>query len=681
MTLGGLALVMGRLVDDPIVDIENTFRHLAMGKSPRQAALDSAMEIAMPVLVATITTVAVFFPVVFLFGMGKYLFTPLALSVAFAMFASYLLSRTLSPAYCAYFLKAEVHDGKRFWLFRVCDAGFEWVKTGYTALLRQAMKPRWPVVLGSLVLLAASFALYPLLGRELFPVTDAGQIVINVRAPSGTRIENTESLTKSIEAVIKAEIPDADRQMIVTDIGVLYDWPAGYTANSGPMDATMLVQLTDAEQRRTSSQEYANRLRTTLNEKFPGVQFSFNTGGMIAAALNFGLPAPINIQVEGRDMKEQFRIAGQIKSMIARDVPGAVDVRIQETIDYPTIELEPDRVKMAYSGLSQEDTVKNLMSVLNSSTTFDPAFWLDYKSGNHYFVGVTYEEQNIKDFNTLKNVPLTGKQSQGVVQLQNVVGEPKLTTSAVEVSHLALTRVVNIYANVQGRDVGAVAADIERVLSEWGRREEAGGNVASWSVRDPANPEKALPGYAVQMRGEVSNMAQSFQSLGFGLILAVVLIYLIMVAQFRSFLDPFIILFAVPLGLIGVLLILFLTGTTLNVQSFMGVIFMVGIAVSNSILLVEFANRLRREQGLEVYEAAVQAGSVRLRPILMTSLAAIVGLIPLALHEGEATMPLARAVIGGLSVSTALTIFVVPCLYVMFKGRSARPATTDGGSR
>ncbi len=669
MTLGGLALVMGRLVDDPIVDIENTFRHLDMGKTPRQAALDSAMEIAMPVLVATVTTVVVFFPVVFLFGMGKYLFTPLAISVAFAMFASYLLSRTLSPAYCAYFLKPHTPGEKRFWLVRLCDAGFELVQNAYTNLLRGAMRVRLLVVIGSLGLLGVSFLLYPLIGQELFPVTDASQIVINVRAPSGTRIERSEELTQRVEKVIQSIIPDHDRQMIVTDIGVLYDWPAGYTANSASMDSTMLIQLVDAHERSTSSQEYAKRLRVALNKEFTGVEFAFNTGGMVSAALNFGLPAPINIQIEGSNMERQFGIAQEIRDMIQQEVPGAVDVRIQETIDYPTIKLNPDRTKMAYSGIDHEDTVKNLMSMLNSSTSFDPAFWLDHKSGNHYFVGVTYKEQDINSVDSLMSVPVSSQKTRMPVQLQDLVGKPEMTSSAVEVNHLALTRVVNIYANVEGRDVGSVAADIERVLSSWGKRGKTSEGVAKWSVPDPDKPGEALAGYSVNMRGEVASMNESFASLGFGMILAVILIYLIMVAQFRSFLDPFIILFAVPLGIIGVLVILVVTSTTLNVQSLMGVIFMVGIAVSNSILLVEFANRLRQEHGYSPLDAAIESGRVRLRPILMTSLAAIVGLIPLALHEGEATMPLARAVIGGLSVSTALTVFVVPCLYVMFKGK------------
>lgn len=676
MTLGGLALVMGRLVDDPLIDIENTFRHLEMGKTPKRAALDSAMEIAMPVLVATITTTVVFFPVVFLFGMGKYLFKPLALTVTIAMFASYFLSRTLSPAFCAYFLKAHDPNEHRFILFRMADAGYEKLRGLYTWLLRLAVRWRWFTVLGAMLLVAASLPLYGLIGQELFPATDAGQILINVRAESGMRIELTEELTQEIEQEIQAVIPAEDRQMIVTDIGVLYDWPAGYTSNAGPMDATMLVQLTEAQDRHTTSQRYADELRSRLNEKFPDVSFAFNTGGMVSAALNFGLPSPINIKVEGRNMEEQTRIAQEIRDLIA-EVPGVVDARVQQPIDYPTLKIEPDRTKMAYSGITQEDATKNVMSMLNSSTSFDPAFWLDHVSGNHYFVGVTYKEQNIDSMDALRTVPISGANTKAPVQLQNLVKEPVIVESAVEVAHLALGRVVDVYANAAGRDIGSVAKDIERVLSAWGSRAAppAGSSAAvvSWNPPDPQNPGQDLAGYAVRMRGEVSSMRQSFSSLGFGMVLSAILIYLIMVAQFRSFIDPFIIMFAVPLGIIGVLLILWATGTTLNIQSFMGVVFMIGIAVTNSILLVEFANRLREEQGLTPFEAAIETGSVRLRPILMTALAMVVGLMPLALHEGDPTMPLARAVIGGLTASTILTIFVVPCLYAIIKGRG-RPA-------
>jgi multidrug efflux pump subunit AcrB len=438
------------------------------------------------------------------------------------------------------------------------------------------------------------------------------------------------------------------------------------------MDATMLLQLTESEQRRVTTQEYAVQLRQRLTEKFPNVSFAFNTGGMVQAALNFGLPSPIDIQIAGRSMEEQTRIATELRDLIVQKVPGAVDVRVQQPIDYPTLKINPNRTKMALSGITQEDATKNLMSMLNSSTSFDPAFWLDDKSGNHYFVGVTYAEKDIGTMDSLRTLPVTGEHSTKPIQLQNLVDEPTLEKSAVEVAHLALGRVVDVYANVEGRDIGAVSADIERLLDEWAIRNQPKSSSTisniSWIPRDPGDGSKSMTGYAITMRGEVGIMHESFSSLGYGMILAVTLIYLVMVAQFRSFLDPFIILFAVPLGVIGVLGILWLTSTTFNIQSLMGGVFMIGIAVTNSILLIEFANRLRRE-GRSPMDAAIESGSVRLRPILMTALAMIFGLIPLALHEGDPTMPLARAVIGGLTASTLLTIFVVPSLYVIFQGR------------
>jgi multidrug efflux pump subunit AcrB len=359
-------------------------------------------------------------------------------------------------------------------------------------------------------------------------------------------------------------------------------------------------------------------------------------------------------------------------------VPGAVDVRIQQAINYPTVDIELDNKKMADVGITMKDAAENMLSMTNGSDVLSSLFWLDYKSGNHIFMGVTMPEEKIS-WQTLMLTPIRGKETQAPAQqLRNLVKNVDWNKkTAVEINHQDLARVIDIFINVEGRDVGSVAADIEEMLSAWGQQEQTTGRVSSWSVPDPDRPGKSLAGYSVQMRGEVSRMKESFRSLGFGFVLAVVLIYLIMVAQFRSFVDPFIILFAVPLGLIGVLGILFLTGTTLNVQSALGVIFFVGIAVSNSILLVEFANRLRAERGLSAWEAAVEAGSVRLRPILMTTLAAVVGLLPLALRSGEATVPLARAVIGGLSVSTALTIFVVPCLYAIVKAWR-KPAVAAG---
>jgi len=386
------------------------------------------------------------------------------------------------------------------------------------------------------------------------------------------------------------------------------------------------------------------------------------------------MPAPINIQVEGRDLKKQYAIAQELKRIVS-EVPGAVDVRIQEMLDYPILNIQSDRTKMLYQGVTQETAAKNVMSATNSSVNFDPAFWLDDVMGNHYFVGVTYREDKITRRN-LQDVSLRGGARGDQSVLLQDVARFKEETAPVEIAHLNLARIFNLYANVSGRDVGSVAADIQKKLSAWGKPvTSATIKVPSWAVPNPDKPGEMLSGFTVRMRGEVSSMQESFSSLAYGLLLAIVLIYLIMVAQFRSFVDPFIILFAVPLGLIGVLVLLWATGTTLNVQSFMGVIFTVGIDVSNSVLLVEFANRLRRERGLSVAEAAHEAAVVRLRPILMTSLAAVIGLLPMALRGGEANTPLARAVIGGLVASTLLTRFAVPCLYVMLKRDQAEPQT------
>ncbi len=654
MTLGGLALAIGRLVDDSIVVLENTHRHLRMGKGALQAAREAAEEVAMPVLVSTITTMVVFFPVIFLYGMGKYLFTPLALSVAFAMAASYVMAMTVVPVAMAYLYRrrggeaatgepSPVGHEERPGIFGFFEQAFERLRQGYESLLGWALVNQKKVLITASVLFVASLALYPLMGKELFPQVDAGQFMIRVRGPSGTRIEKMEDLVNQIEAALHEEIPDRDRKMIISNIGILYDWPAAYTPNSGPQDAFINVQLT--LERTLSAQAYVAKLRRDLPARFPGIEFAFDTGGLLTAALNFGLPSPINIQVEGNDLHVSYAIAEKIKSLV-NSIPGTTDVRIQQRLDYPQIDVNVDRVKAAYLGLTQQDVVKNAVSALNSSINFDPAFWLDDKTGNHYFLGVQYPEDQIESKETLENIPLTGPDQSHPVLLRNIA-EFKRSTGPLEVNHVNIVRVIDVFSNVEGRDIGSVASEIQKKLD---------------ALEVPA-------GYRVQMRGEVSSMKESFQSLAFGFMLAVALVYLVMVAQFRSFLDPFIIMFAVPLGLIGVIWILLLTGTNFNIQAFMGTIFMVGIAVSNSILLVEFANRLMRD-GLPMQEAVIQAGGIRLRPILMTSLAAVLGLLPMAFGVGrgaEANIPLARAVIGGLTISTMLTLIVVPILFTLLK--------------
>jgi multidrug efflux pump subunit AcrB len=639
MTLGGLALAVGRLVDDSIVVLENSVRHLQMGKAPTTAALDAATEVGLPVLVATVATVAVFFPVVFLTGIGQFLFTPLVLTVAFAMAASYVVSMTLVPAFTAYAFKAGItHHGRTA---RLSDA----LSDHYVRCLTRLMPRRSWVIAASLLVFGVSWLLYPRIGQELMPASDSGQFTLLVRAPTGTRIERTEDLVARVESRIRRVIPSNELGTVISNIGVLYDWPAAYTPNAGPSDAFVHVQLRDERTRTTSA--YVDALRRVLPEEFPGTELSFDTGGMQSAALNFGLPAPINVQVEGNDVRVAHQLASQVADA-ARTVRGSIDVRIQERNDYPVLQLDLDRTRVATLGLSTAEVVKNLVTTLNSSVNFDPAFWIDEQNGNHYFVGAQYREQNILDLSTLREIPLTGINQPRPVLLGNLA-EFHRGEAESEYRHLNIRRVVNVFMGVTGRDVGSAAADLER-------------RIAGLPVP---------PGYLVRMRGEVQSMRDSFQSLGFGFLLATALIYLLLVAQFRSFVDPFIILVAVPLGLIGVLVMLFMTETTLNVQSFIGVIFMVGISVSNSVLLVDFANRLRAA-GRFAGEAAIEAARVRIRPILMTSLAAMLGLLPMALELGrgsEANGPLGRAVIGGLLASTLLVLFVVPALYATLHGR------------
>jgi multidrug efflux pump subunit AcrB len=670
MTLGGLALAVGRLVDDAIVVLENTDRHRGEGKPGADAALEAAAEVSMPVLAATLTTIIVFFPVVFLTGIGKFLFTPLALAVGLSIGASYFIAMTVVPVYCARFLageKADHRPSRLRDLLAPFERGFETARDGYGRLLRRAMGARGRV----LGIVAAVFVVSLLLGRflgtDLFPEVDAGQFSVRLRAESGTRIERTEALVARVEETIKETIPPGDLSMLIANAGVLLDWPAAYTPNAGSQDAFLEVQLNDA--RSHSSQEYARRLRRVLRERFPDVGFSFHTGGIVTAALNGGLPSPIDVQVTGNKLDVAHGIAERVRTAVA-EVPGAVDVRIQQRLDYPAIKVNVDRTKAAYLGLTPTQVVKNVVTSLNSSINFEPAFWIDESNGNHYFLGAQYPEELIQSLQTLENVPITGL---GATTLAPVPvrgmpdGRPpeavrrallrNLATfeearAPTEVNHVNISRVIDVFANVDGRDVGGVAADIERKLA-------------------PIRADLP-PGYGVAIRGEVQSMQESFRGLGFGFLLAAALVYLIMVAQFRSFLDPFVVMFAVPLGLIGVVAILLVTGSTLNVQSFMGVIFMVGIAVSNSVLLVEFANRVLAA-GSTPEEAAVQAAQIRFRPIIMTSLAAILGLLPMAIglgHGSEANVPLARAVVGGLGVSTALTLFVVPLLYRMLKERT-----------
>jgi multidrug efflux pump subunit AcrB len=687
MTLGGLALAIGILVDQSIVVLENIVRHVRMGKPSHQAALDGTREVAGPILVSTITFCVVFYPVVFLSGMAKFLFTPLAIAATVAIVASYLIAITLVPAYCARLWRSSANEstanGEPAQPQR--ESGLmQW----FGGFLNSIITLRYPVVAGVFALFAGALLLLSSTGQELFPPVDAGQFTMYVRLPSGTRIERTEETIFEIEkfiierlgepdpafAVGTEEHPDSALQILISNIGVLMDWPAAYTPNTGPMDAFMLVQLKD-KPGRPDVFNLVTELRPEMNERFPSVEIAFDTGGMMTAALNMGEPSPIHFQVTGSDLEAAQEIARLIKRE-AQGVEGTADVRIAQRLDYPVLNIEMDRVLATYQGVTVDDTMKNVVSATNSSINFEPAFWIDPGNGNHYFLGVQYREEDINSLDTLRNIPITGEDSTRPALLRNIAEISQGTGPAV-INHRNITRATDIYANIRpGYDAGSIVAAIEQRLEESPDLKLVAQS-GQGKGYDVAGAEFSGKGYTVEMQGEVRSMRESFTQFSQGLLIAVVLVYLVMVAQFGSFVDPFVILLTVPLGFIGVALLLFLTGTNMSIMAFMGIIMMVGIVVEYSIVLVDFANR-RLEEGLSVREAIVDATKVRLRPVLMTSLTTWLALLPMAIGfgGGDANVPLARAIIGGVLGATFLSLIVVPCLYVMLK-RTPRPAAAS----
>jgi multidrug efflux pump subunit AcrB len=677
MTLGGLALAIGILVDQSIVVLENVMRHAQMGKEPFEAALDGTREVALPILVSTVTFCVVFYPVVFLSGMAKFLFTPLAIACTVAILASCLIAMTLVPAYCARFLRVRENGVSP-------DAGGGEHESAIMGVFGRALEAlitlRYWVVGGAAALFVGALLLLLNMGQELFPPVDSGQFTMYVRLPSGTRIEKTEESIKGIERVLidrlgepdpafglgQEQHPDSALQILISNIGVLMDWPAAYTPNTGSMDAFVLVQLKD-KRGCPGVFDLVTELRGELRDKFPGVEFAFDTGGMMTAALNMGEPSPIHFQITGSNLDTAQEIARLVKHE-AQQVPGTADVRIAQRMDYPVLNVDMDRVLAAYQGVNVDDTMKNVVSATNSSINFQPAFWIDPKNGNHYFFGVQYREEDINSLDTLRNIPITGEGSVRPVPLRNIANIEQTTGPAV-INHRNITRATDVYANLlPGYDAGSVVAAIEHRLEDNFELKLVAQKTERGRTYDVAGPKFLGKGYAVEMQGEVRSMRESFGQFSQGLLIAVLLVYLVMVAQFSSFTDPFIILLTVPLGFIGLVSLLFFTGTHLSIMAFMGIIMMVGIVVEYSIILVDFANQ-RLEQGLSVREAILDATKLRLRPILMTSLTTWLALVPMAIGfgGGDANIPLARAIIGGVLGATVLSLVVLPCLYVMMK--------------
>jgi multidrug efflux pump subunit AcrB len=649
MVLGGLALAFSRLIDNSVVVLENIFRHLEMGENPETAAEMGGKEVAMPVLAATFTTMIVFFPVTFLSGVSQFLFTALALVVVLSLAASYLVAMTVVPLYCAKLMgrheaDEEIHGDKVSTFGRIVEKFnfyFEKMLGKYDRTLALSVARPVATVVGLMGVFLLSLALYPLLGVSFFPRTDPGQFVINLKAPPGLRIELTEKYVSRIEDEIRTIVPRDELGMIVSNIGITPDFSAMYTSNSG--QNTAFIQVSLKENHKIGSYEYMDRVRKRMAQGIPEVATYFQSGGLVDAVLNFGLPAPVDVQVSGSDLQKTYRTALDLAAKI-REVKGVNDLLIPQDLDYPAMRLDVDRQRAGMLGLDQKEVVDNVITALNYNGMIAPSYWVDPRSGNDYLLTVQYRENQVKSLNDLKQIPLRSPNGKNSTPLDSVV---KLTPieSPTEVDHYQLRRVIDLYVAPAKENPGGVTKGVQKVL------------------KDAQLPE----GVHVDLRGSVQGMNQSFTSFGFGLILSVVLVFLILVAQFQSFIDPFVILLAIPPGITGVIVLLLATDTTLNVMSLMGVLMMVGIVVSNSILMVEFTRTLR-EQGKPLREAVGMACRVHLRPILMTSLATILGLIPMALKLGtgsEAYAPLARAIIGGLLVSVVVTVYLVPAAYIL----------------
>jgi hydrophobic/amphiphilic exporter-1 (mainly G- bacteria), HAE1 family len=658
MVLGGLALAFSRLIDNSVIVLENIFRHLELGEAPELAAERGGQEVGLAVLAATLTTSIVFFPVVFLYGVSRFLFIALALAVVLSLFASYLVAMSVVPLFCAKLIKQRQADeelGDTFtWRWdgvgRMFNLHFKKMLAHYDRTLGVALGKPTATAAGLAGISLLCLGLYPSLGVSFFPRTDPGQFVINVKAPSGTRVELTEDYVKQVEQIIRNVVPPSELQIIVSNIGITTDFSAIYTPNSAPH--TAFVQVSLKEDHRVGSYEYMRRVREQLSEKLPQLSSYFQSGGLVDAVINLGLPAPIDIQVSGNNLEKVYNTAAKLAPPV-RQLKDVSDVLIPQDIDYPALELDVNREKAGLLGLSQKEIVDNVITALTSNGMIAPNYWIDPQSGNPYMLTVQYPEDAVKTVTDLKQIPLRGVKSAQPTFLDTVV-KVKAIPSPTEVDHYQLFRVVDVYVAPKSEDLGAVADQVDDI------------------IKKTPLPE----GVRVSLRGSVQGMRSSFRSFGMGLILSVVLVYLILVAQFASWEDPFIILLAIPPGLAGVLLFLLATHTTLNVMSLMGVVMMVGIVISNSILIVEFARHLNRH-GQPVREAVARASRMRLRPILMTSLATVLGMIPMAIGAepgSEQYAPLARAIIGGLLVSVVVTVYLVPAVYLLVHGRNAEPA-------
>ena len=671
MTLGGLALAVGILVDDATVEIENVHRQMALGKPLRQAILDGAQEIALPAFVSTLCICIVFVPMFLLTGVGRYLFVPLAEAVVFAMLASYVLSRTLIPTLVLWFYKNynyyEAHEkhgaesqtpawARPFAAFQAAfERGFERLREGYRGMLAAALSNRAWFAGGFLGLCAASFALLPLLGQDFFPNVDAGHIRMHVRARSGTRVEETAKLVDEIEGSIRRRIPAKYMEGILDNIGIPNSGISTSYSNNGLIgtgDADILISLLPGH---PPTDRYVRELRFALNKEFPGNLFYFLPADIVSQTLNFGIPAPLDIQITGFNQVKNREIAARLVEKMRR-IPGAVDIRIQQPADLPKLAFDVDRTKAQEIGLTESDVANQLLLSVSGSGQVAPAYWLNPEKGILYLINTRAPERALNSVEALEALPVSGGQpGQGNPQLLANVATMTRTNGVPAVSHYDEVEVIDVFGNVSGRDLGGVLNDLQPLLDQ---------------------ARKDLPrGSFLNLRGQATTMHSSYIGLGIGMAGAIALIYLLLVVNFQSWQDPFIIITALPGALAGVVWGLYLTFTTLSVPALMGAIMSLGVATANSVLVVTFA-RLNLGKGMSPLEAALAAGAGRLRPVMMTALAMVIGMLPMSLgvgEGGEQNAPLARAVIGGLIFATVATLFFVPVVFSLLHRRAPRP--------
>jgi CzcA family heavy metal efflux pump len=653
MTLGGLALAVGILVDDATVEIENIERNLAMGKEMRQAILDGAQQIAVPALVSTLSICIVFVPMFFLSGVAKFLFVPLAEAVSFAMLASYFLSRTLIPTLVMYIMRGHEHrseTGKSFLgrFQRGFERKFEDFRRGYEAVLETTLEHRNIFVIAFLAFCILSLGLFFFLGQDFFPQVDAGLIRLHVRGRAGLRVEETARLCDEVEAVVRREIPQGQLQTVVDNIGLPNSGiNLSYASNGtmGTSDAEILIALDPEHHLPTAG--LTRHLREVLPREFPGVEFFFQPADIVTQILNFGLPAPIDVQIIGADMDSNYDIAQQIANKM-RHIPGTADVHVQQLLSLPTLHMDIERTRVTQVGLTARDVATSALISLSGSFQTSPNYWLNPKNEVTYQLAVQSPQYRMTDMQDLLNIPVTSQQGP---QLMGNLVQLTPTTRAASVNHYNIQSAIDVYASTQDRDLGAIAAETDKVVDQF---------------------KGHLPrGTQIVVRGQVTTMRASFIGLGVGLVGAIVLVYLLIVINFQSWLDPFIIIAALPGALAGICWFLLLTRTTLSVPSLTGAVMCMGVATANSILMVSFA-REQMDEGVEVVKAAVTAGYTRVRPVLMTALAMIIGMVPMALgfgEGGEQNAPLGRAVIGGLLFATVATLFFVPSVFAIFHGR------------